>query len=234
MAGFANANPKEDINRDLDHLETQLMELKIIYDKYFLGMERLEPLRLRTEVQRAVIEMGTRYVRNTGAKYRRDQIKSKYLSYCRYWDRILKQIEEGTYKGHRVKAELHERERLEREAKEARRRGGQAEPENTATMESGPGGAAPATASPAPPPAGIAPRAPQGAPRPNDPVQRIFEQYVAARKSAGESAEGITRDKMAAILQQQAASLKAKYNCSSVEFRVVVEGGKAKLKAVPK
>lgn len=217
------AGPTDDIQKDLDALDKRLSDLKITYDKYFLGMERFEPIQAREDVGRMIIELSGRFIRNTGAKFRRDSLKSKFLSYSRYWDRILKQIEEGTYKGHKVKAELHERERLEKEAAKAAReaaRNGTAT-ENTATLES-PNGAA----RPAAPMAAAAPR--------RDPVQTILDQFVAAKRKAGESADGLTRDKMAAVIQQQSAALKAKYNCKSVEFRVVVENGKAKLKAIPK
>lgn len=211
----------DDIQRELDELDKRVTELKILYDKYFLGLEKFEPQKNRLEAQRIINDLQGRYIRNTGAKFRRDQLKSKFLSYCRYWDRILKQIEEGTYRGHKVRAELHERERREREAKRAG-----AEGTATATVESGANGKPAANGNGARPPA-----APGAKP---DPVQRLLDQFVAAKKKAGERSEGLTRDKMAAVIQQQSAALKAKYNCKSVEFRVVVEGGKAKLKAIPK
>ncbi len=218
------AGPTDDIQKDLDALDKRLSDLKITYDKYFLGMERFEPIQAREDVGRMIIDLAGRFIRNTGAKFRRDSLKSKFLSYSRYWDRILKQIEEGTYKGHRVKAELHERERLEKEqakaAREAARNG--TATENTETVESPNGAARPAA------PMAAAP------PQRRDPVQTILDQFVAAKRKAGESADGLTRDKMAAVIQQQSAALKAKYNCKSVEFRVVVENGKAKLKAIPK
>lgn len=232
---------KDDIQKDLDELDARLAALKVLYDKYFLGMEKLEPSKERAEIQKINLELGGRFIRNTGAKFRRDSLKNKFLSYCRYWDRILKQIEDGTYKGHKIKAELHEREREERR----RRRQGlppqqQDEPTGDATAPAAEAAAAAAPAPanggapPAPRPAAPANAPPSGAAPKADPIQRIFDQFVAAKKKANENTEGLTPDKMATIIKQQTAALKQKYNCKSVEFRVVVEDGKAKLKAIPK
>ncbi len=62
----------------------------------------------------------------------------------------------------------------------------------------------------------------------------VFDAYVKARQSTQEGTGGLSYDKMAAVLEKQAAQLRAKYNARDVEFKVVVEGGKTKLKAVPK
>lgn len=217
---------KEDVQKELDVLDARMTALKVLYDKYFLGMEKLEPIRERAEIQKTIIELGTRFIRNTGAKFRRDTLKNKFLTYQRFWDRILKQIEDGTYKGHKIKAELHERER------EARRKGTQPAEAEGAPAQAAVNGTANGGPRPAAPGESSAPGAPP--PPKADPIQRIFDQYVAAKKKANESTDGLTADKMASIIKQQTTALKQKYNCKSVEFRVVVEDGKAKLKAIPK
>lgn len=215
----------DDVEKDLNELDARLTGLKVTYDKYFLGMEKLEPVRERAEINKIVLDLSNRFIRNTGFKFRRDQLKNKFLSYCRLWDRILKEIEDGTYRGHKIKAELHEKERL---ARKQRAEGGAAttEAQGQAQAVNGAANAPGPAAAPAGAPAGAAPKA--------DPIQRIFDQYVAAKKKANEATEGLTPDKMATIIKQQTAALKQKYNCKSVEFRVVVEDGKAKLKAIPK
>ena len=155
---------KDDVQKELDELDSRMTALKVLYDKYFLGMEKLEPQRERAEIHKTIIELGTRFIRNTGAKFRRDTLKNKFLTYQRFWDRILKQIEEGTYKGHKIKAELHERERAERDA---RRKGTQpnadantGEPAPAQVAVNGNGAPRPAPAAPAepgapPPPKGV-------------------------------------------------------------------------------
>ena len=50
---------------------------------------------------------------------------------------------------------------------------------------------------------------------------------------AGENAS-VNYDSLKASLQKQREAIKKKYNARDVQFKVVVEGGKAKIKAVPK
>lgn len=216
QSGFFMAAPatEKDIQKELDELDKRITALKVTFDKYFLGIERLPPLQEKEEIHKKVTDMSVRFIRNTAAKFRRDALKNKFLSYNRYWDRTLQQIEDGTFVNHLKKAKLRERERLEKTAA----------PEVTKTVEST---ATPAAARPAAP----APAANGAKP---DPIQRIYEQYVAAKKKSNEGTDGLTRDRMASIISQQTQALKQKYKCKSVEFRVVVEDGKAKLKAIPK
>lgn len=61
----------------------------------------------------------------------------------------------------------------------------------------------------------------------------IFEQYSDARMACGQGMDGIDRTKLKALLDKQEQAIRAQYNCAKVNFRVVVENGKAKLKATP-
>lgn len=62
---------------------------------------------------------------------------------------------------------------------------------------------------------------------------QLFDHYVAARKKAGQGTEGVSRQKLDAAVKKQSAALKSKYGVEKVRFKVVVEDGKAKLKATP-
>ncbi len=61
----------------------------------------------------------------------------------------------------------------------------------------------------------------------------LFRAYVDAREACGQGAQGLTREKLDGLLKQQEAAIRQRYACEQVRFRVVVEGGKAKLKATP-
>lgn len=61
----------------------------------------------------------------------------------------------------------------------------------------------------------------------------LFEAYLEARRSCGEGTGGMTRERLDRVLAQQRAAIAARYGCSEVRFRVVVEGGRARLKAMP-
>jgi len=62
---------------------------------------------------------------------------------------------------------------------------------------------------------------------------KLFAEYVGARSDTGQGAAGLTREKFAALLRQQEEAIRAKFGAAKVNFRVVVEAGKAKLKATP-
>lgn len=66
-----------------------------------------------------------------------------------------------------------------------------------------------------------------------DYYRRTFEEYVAARRSVGESIEGVTFESFSAKLRLNEANLKKKYNCKAVRFRVQTKGNQVSLKPVP-
>lgn len=61
----------------------------------------------------------------------------------------------------------------------------------------------------------------------------LFEAYRNAKSACGEDLKALSRDKLDQLVEKQRAALKAKFGCDDVRFRVVVEAGKAKLKATP-
>ena len=63
-------------------------------------------------------------------------------------------------------------------------------------------------------------------------MRQIFDKYVEARKACGQSSS-MQYDSVRDALRKQVRTMKSRYNCDSVKFRVTVENGKAKLKAVP-
>jgi hypothetical protein len=90
-------------------LENKIGELRTAYDKYFAGIERIEPTGLKNEVQRLVRRMSTLPITNTAVKFKRDNLIAQYNSYSLYWNKILRQIEDGTYSRDLFKMQLKER-----------------------------------------------------------------------------------------------------------------------------
>jgi hypothetical protein len=65
-------------------------------------------------------------------------------------------------------------------------------------------------------------------------VQRVYLQFIEARKACHLSINSITPEMIAAAIEKQKPGIIKKYHCSKVEFVVVVEKGKPKIKARPK
>jgi hypothetical protein len=66
-----------------------------------------------------------------------------------------------------------------------------------------------------------------------DYYKRLYTEYTAAREQSGQGADGASFESFVAKLRLSEASLKQKYECRAVRFRVVVAGGKVTLKPVP-
>jgi hypothetical protein len=98
----------EAIDDELRMLEFKLAQLKRDYDQYFLGARPREPVQLRNEVNKAVIELTNTAIKNTAARFKFSSICSRFQAFRRQWDEILRKIEAGTYERHRFKAKLHE------------------------------------------------------------------------------------------------------------------------------
>ena len=82
----------------------------------------------------------------------------------------------------------------------------------------------------------VAPAAPEPAAASNETTEGgsdLFEAYRTARGACGEDVASLSRDKLDRLLAKQRDAIRAKTGCDEVRFRVVVEDGKAKLKATP-
>ena len=178
-----------DVVEDLQLLDIKLKLLKNEYEQYFMGSRMREPSLLRGEVQKMVAYYANVPIRNTGYRFKFNNLRARFFAFRRHWDRILREIEEGRYERHLFKANLRERERTERPGSD----------------RSGAG---------------------EEAAKPED----VFESYLTARESCGQSTSGITRKKLDTLMKKQSDQLRARSGCQEVKFRVVVEDGKAKLK----
>ena len=238
---------KEELEDETKSIEEDLEELKARFDMYFLGVERREPVRERTELKRRVMKVKEAFTRNTGLKFRIQTLHARFLSYERMWMRSAREKEEGTYRRDLFKARL-------------RSQRGEPAPAAEKPVAAAPPGAAkvaaPAQAAGKAPlpaaaatvaqrPAPAAPRAPApGAPRAATPppagamsdaaLRKLYDQYVAAKRSCNEDVSRISYDAVASTVSKQIPEIMTRFKAKSVEFKVEVKDGKAVLKAVPK
>lgn len=62
--------------------------------------------------------------------------------------------------------------------------------------------------------------------------QKLFNDYLQCRQQTGEGA-AVSFDKFADSISKQKEAIRSKYDCKDVQFNVVIEAGKTKLKAKP-
>lgn len=85
-------------------LETRLDRLRALYEQYFLGFEKLEPLIPRKDVDRRFDAIRRLHFRNTALRFKFNMLQQRYNTFQMYWLRICRQIEDGTYQRHLNKA----------------------------------------------------------------------------------------------------------------------------------
>jgi len=188
--------PQEKLAEDLDALEEAMTGLQVLYEKYFLGIDRRPPDAQRRQVSEKMRLLKTTQVKNTALKFRIQTMFAKLISHERMWDRTLREMEEGTYKRDVFKAKLRDA-----------RRTGAAEPK-----------AAPAPSSPQ---------------LSDQMIRKLYDTYLVARQRTGESTSGLSYDAIASRIRAQVPELMARHKARNIEFKVVIKGGRAVLKAIP-
>ena len=82
----------------VEELEQRVDRLRALYEQYFMGIEKLEPTVPRKDVERRLWVLRREQIRNTGLRFKFNMIVQRYNTYQQYWQRILREIEAGTYK----------------------------------------------------------------------------------------------------------------------------------------
>ena len=177
---------KRDIlEQELNRIEATIREIDQNYEKYFAGIERLPPEKLREELGLELRRLTNRYIPQTDLRYRFQMLATRFHSYCGNWERLMRQIEEGKF--------VRKLERL---------RGGSTTP--------------------------VTPRKEEK----TTPLQIEAERVSA--EIAAISGKAPDRQKIATFLAEQRVQLSDRFVGREIEFLVLCEDGKPKLKARPK
>ncbi len=94
-----------DLEKLIGELEIALDRLRGLYDQYFVGLEKIVPGVLRKDVDRRFYVLRKEQIRNTALRFRFQMVLQRYNTYQTYWQRICREIENGTYKRHLMRAE---------------------------------------------------------------------------------------------------------------------------------
>jgi len=96
---------REQIDQAISELETRLERLRALYEHYFMGIERIEPSVPRKDVERRVAELRKARFQSTAQRFKFQTIVQRYNTMQQHWSRICREIELGTFRRHRLKAE---------------------------------------------------------------------------------------------------------------------------------
>lgn len=190
------------INEDLEVLERAVRQLQIEWEKFFAGAERKPPMDLKGRVEGLIRRYAYTEIRNNTDRFRYQTLSTRYNTFNELWTKRLRLMEEG-----RAMA----------------------------------GGPPRASAPPAAPPstaAAAAAEAPPGEFRITRPaeekeaVRALFDQYLEARKKAGEGGN-VRFDSFEKVIAQQATRILGEKGGQAVDFRLETKDGKVTLKARP-
>ena len=234
-----NAVSAADASRLLDAFEEALEELRLYYEKYFIGIERQAPAQRHKEVKAQARRLEELRMRSTALRFRLAGLRARMVTYEHYWTRVLGQIEKGTYRRdlqrnqRRVQAEAAApvaappAEALSAEAPQLVASEPDAPRPREVTEISLPRPAAGGSGPPRPPPPPVPVPGMKGAD-----VRRLFQDLVQAKRAAGEDVEGLTERALARKLARELPKLREQHG-GAVRFEVATVDGKVRLRARP-
>lgn len=77
-----------------------LKELRVLYEQYFAGVEKIAPMKARDDLERQLRLLGRRKIVQTDLRYRLQNLSSRFHSYKGMWERVQRQMDEGRYPRH--------------------------------------------------------------------------------------------------------------------------------------
>jgi hypothetical protein len=211
-----------DMEAHLHEFEVGLERVKSLYERYFIGSERSPPSVPRKELERLANLLSQQSVVNSALRFRYQNLVRRFRTYSERWDRVSREVENGTYGPHLL--------RVKRKAAEA------ALAEQAALRSAG--------SSPTSPAASTSVRAtlPPGAqvsgttyvPGMSEAELRgLHLRYVEALRSVGDPRE-VKYEALVASLGRQVPDILAKNRADLVSFAVSVKDGKVVLRATPR
>jgi hypothetical protein len=219
----------------LDDVEVQIELLKVAFERYFNGVDRVPPTREHDAVKLNVRNLARMHTGSTAVRFRAQGLKARLITYEQYWTRILGQIERGTFR--RVLAESKKREyeiRHKRREEEGSPRAGQSGLLPVVDREASQSGirAKLAEAEAATPSSRSSSNRVAALPDGLDAseARALFKQFVAAKKAAGEPIDGLTYGRLVEKLAREVPKLQERHG-EQIRFEVATEGGKVRLRA---
>jgi len=84
--------------------DSELSRLRIQFEKYFSGVEKRAPYQEKEELQLQLRRLVSEHITQTSLKFRAQQLNARFQTYNTLWERILRQIDDGTFKRSRAHA----------------------------------------------------------------------------------------------------------------------------------
>ncbi len=226
------------IKEAINLLERYLQLCKNEHEMFFLGIQKRPPESKIRDLKRMLRDLEEMNIQNTAMQFQVRRLRGRFNTYNTLWVRTTKQIEEGTYRRQRFMADRRDK------AKEAAKNEADAkdvkaqiralirgeESDQTATVRDVP--TAPSMDLPGR-------RKSPGTTARSRTVdghsigsKGLLDEYNSVRARTG-GRGNVSADQLQQVLRRHEAAIKKKTGAREVRFRVVDEGGKPKIKAIP-
>jgi hypothetical protein len=201
-----------DLKAEMERLEDAIRKLKVQYELYFVGAEKLPPTKMHEDVDRQIKKLANLNFQRSADRFYFNNVQNRYNAYTELWNKQLRMREEGRQATGRVSSR-----RDSMPAAAARAAASQASAQRS-------------PAGPASGQSGVRVRV-EGA---EDPALRtLYEQLGAARARSGQKEAMPAFDRFREQIRAQLEALRQKGVGGQVEFRVSAQDGKVSLKARP-
>lgn len=99
--GESNENKRQREEAALKTFSRRVEQLRINHERFFMGIDRIPPYPERKTLERDLRNSPLMRSRNTALRFQFNNVRQRLLSYSRYWDRIMRLIEEGKFRRER-------------------------------------------------------------------------------------------------------------------------------------
>mgnify|MGYP000144135493 CR=1 FL=1 len=93
----SSSTSSQEIGELLDEFQKRMDRCKVLFEQYFLGIQKQAPMTLQIELERRIRKLTQMHITNTGLRFRFSSLSQRFSSYNTYWKRTMRQIEQGTY-----------------------------------------------------------------------------------------------------------------------------------------
>jgi hypothetical protein len=199
-----------DLKVELERIEDGIRKLKVQYELYFVGAEKLPPTKMHEEIDKQVKKFANMNFQRSADRFYFNNVQNRYNAYTELWNKQLRMREEG---------------RLPTGRASSRRDSMPASAARTA--------AAQAQRAPSRP-AGAEQGVRVSVDRAEDPALRaLYQQLGAARAQSGQKEGMPAFERFRDQIRSQLEALRQKGVGGQVEFKVSAQDGKVSLKARP-
>lgn len=253
-----------ELEAELEALQKKMERLRVLYEQYFQGIERIPPHSLQKDVVRIIHRLTQARIRSTTLKFRLQGLVQRFNAHRAYWTRSVREMEEGR---HRKQIARAERRQARASAAESDAVIEVSEEEESAAAEF-----MAALGEPAAKPAaratessadeggirgmpadelsaraqrlkalrdrlarqGVVAAPPESATGGERATRQVYDRLIEAKQRLGEKTDHLSYEAVRESLERQAARTREKHGCREVDFTVVVKDGKTLLKPVPR